>query len=168
MDNATSARVKLHALRQVPGAAGAQDYITAFRRIFVPIKNMSEDDQLFIFLNGLQEKYRMHLRINNVTTRAAAEAMVIRYSSVSTPIMAAHASAAASSSAPMETNHVYDDDLGSLDAASMESMSKEELMKRITAMSFRRQGRATTGYLGLFLGLFLGLLGLLRFYFRVI
>ena len=87
----------------------------------------------------------MHLRINNVTTRAAAEAMVINYSSVATPIMAAHASAAASSSAPMETNHVYDDDLGSMNAASMEYMSKEELIERITAMSFHRQGRATTG-----------------------
>ena len=44
MKRDASARVKLHALRQVPGAVGAQDYITAFRRIFVPIKNMSEDD----------------------------------------------------------------------------------------------------------------------------
>ena len=58
--------------------------------------------------------------------------------------MAAQA-AAESSSAPIETNHVYDDEEGSMDDASMIYMSREQLMERITAMSFRRQGRATTG-----------------------
>ena len=146
VDNATTARVKLHALRQAPGAAGALEYITAFRRVLVSIKTMSEDDQLFNFMQGLQEKYRMHLRIHNVATRAAAEAMVIHYSSVAVPLAAHAAAAAAPQSAPMDMNHVYDDEEGSTDAESMEHLSREELVERLTAMSSSyRRPAPTTG-----------------------
>ena len=83
----------------------------------------------------------MHLRIHNVATRAAAEAMVIHYSSVAMPTPASASAAAASQSAPMDVNYINDE--GNAYSSSMEHMSREELMERITAMSYRRPAPTT-------------------------
>ena len=143
VDDENVTRVKLLALKQGVGATGISDYISSFRALLVGARTMGEVDKLFYFMHGMREDVARFVRMSAPSTLVDAEAVAIRIGVASQP-MSAHA-AAASSCTPMETNHVYDDDLGSMDAASMEYMSKEELMERITAMSFRRQGRATTG-----------------------
>ena len=141
VDDENVTRVKLLALKQGVGATGISDYISSFRSLLIGAKSMGEVDKLFYFMHGMREDVARFVRMSAPSTLVDAEAIAIRIGVASQP-MSAHA-AAASSSAPMETNHIYDDGEGSMDAASMEHLSREELMERLTAMSFQRMAPTT-------------------------
>ena len=140
VDDENVTRAKLLALKQGGGATGISDYISSFRSLLVGVKTMGEADKLFFFMQGMREDVARFVRMSTPTTLVAAEATAIRIGVASQP-MSAHA--AASLSAPMEVNHVNDDE--GIDTS---LMSHEEVLLRLNAMMSRDRDRrpaATTG-----------------------
>jgi hypothetical protein len=119
VNSAQTARLALDALRQ--GARqSVHDYISAFRRLLVPLSDMSERDRVHRFVQGLRGPVQQHLIIHDVATLDAAISMAARVGSLTQY-------AAASSAAPHAAATAGGDamELSQLDQTGVEGLEQE-------------------------------------------
>jgi len=118
VNSAQTARLALDALRQ--GARqSAADYISAFRRLLVSVPNMSEEDRVHRFVQGLRGPIQQHLIVQGVDTLDKAIAMAARVGSLG---QFAAASSAAAGPAAAGGDAM---DLNALDGAGVEGLERE-------------------------------------------
>jgi len=120
VNRAQTARLALDSLRQGAKQPVA-DYISAFRRLLVPVPDMSEADKVHRFVQGLRGPVQQHLIVQGVDTLDKAITMAARVGTLGLFAAASSAAAAAGHGAggdPM--------DLNALGLDSIEGLEQEE------------------------------------------